>query len=210
MSVAAVSLSCTSPSRRVLTACGRRGEPRGGCPGGFNLREEPWIPVRVGGVSLGGGLRELFHRAGEVEDVELPVAPAASGLLWILAAITARIAGHDGIRMDDEDLAADGDAWLAPRNSVLAGGFEWSAGASAFGTPPRPRGCSVGLVLGLVPRGVLPAAAGRTRFSPGHRDLRTEHPRGEGGGGEPGPGVAALARGAHPVVAGARVSRPAP
>lgn len=93
-----------------------------------------------GGVSLRVGLRELFHRAGEVEDVELPVAPAASGLLRILAAITACIAGHDGIRMDDEDLGEDGDAWLALRNRVLAGGgFEWISGAAAFGTPPRRR-----------------------------------------------------------------------
>ncbi|MEU2956603.1 type I-E CRISPR-associated protein Cse1/CasA [Streptomyces xanthochromogenes] len=55
-----------------------------GVRAGFDLRKEPWISVRVGGVSLRIGLRESFHRAGEVEDVELPVAPAASGLLRIL------------------------------------------------------------------------------------------------------------------------------
>ncbi|WP_189765901.1 type I-E CRISPR-associated protein Cse1/CasA [Streptomyces xanthochromogenes] len=104
-----------------------------GVGAGFDLREEPWIPVRVGGASSRVGLRELFHRAGEVEDVELPVAPAASGLLRILAAITARIAGHDGARMDDEDLAEDGDAWLALRNKVLAGGsFDRKAVDSYF------------------------------------------------------------------------------
>ncbi|MYV96416.1 type I-E CRISPR-associated protein Cse1/CasA [Streptomyces sp. SID1034] len=100
---------------------------------GFDLREEPWIPVRVGSDSLRVGLRELFQRAHEVEDLALPIAPAASGLLRILAAMTARIAGHDDVRMDDEDLAADAYDWFALRERVLAGGaFDLKAVSDYF------------------------------------------------------------------------------
>ncbi|MFJ6934773.1 type I-E CRISPR-associated protein Cse1/CasA [Streptomyces sp. NPDC101132] len=90
---------------------------------GFDLRDERWIPVRlVDGASLRVGLRELFHRADEIVDLELPVPPAASGLLRILAAMTSRMAAHDGVRLDDEDLAEDIHGWLRLRNQVLAGG----------------------------------------------------------------------------------------
>ncbi|MFI6056285.1 type I-E CRISPR-associated protein Cse1/CasA [Streptomyces violascens] len=87
---------------------------------GFDLRDEPWIPVRLGGVPVRVGLRELLHRAHEIEDLELPVPPAASGLLRILAAITARIARHDDVRLDDEDLAYSADDWFALRERILA------------------------------------------------------------------------------------------
>ncbi|OKI31565.1 type I-E CRISPR-associated protein Cse1/CasA [Streptomyces sp. CB03578] len=90
---------------------------------GFDLRDERWIPVRLAdGVSLRVGLRELFHRADEIADLELPVPPAASGLLRILAAMTSRIAGCDGVRLDDEDLGEDINGWLRLRNRVLAEG----------------------------------------------------------------------------------------
>lgn len=91
---------------------------------GFDLRDEAWIPVRwATGASTRCGLRELFHRAHEIVDLEIPVSPAASGLLRILAAMTARIArDHEGVRLDDED-AADGIArWLEVRDQVLADG----------------------------------------------------------------------------------------
>ncbi|MDX2821574.1 type I-E CRISPR-associated protein Cse1/CasA [Streptomyces ipomoeae] len=91
---------------------------------GFDLRDEPWIPVRwANGASARCGLRELFHRAHEIVDVELPVPPAASGLLRILAAMTARIArDDDGVRLDDADAAEEIAAWLEVRDQVLAAG----------------------------------------------------------------------------------------
>ncbi|MFD3680389.1 type I-E CRISPR-associated protein Cse1/CasA [Streptomyces sp. NPDC058613] len=90
---------------------------------GFDLRDERWIPVRLAdGVALRVGLRELFHRADEIVDLELPVPPAASGLLRVLAAMTSRIAGCEGVRLDDEDLGEDVNGWLRLRNRVLAEG----------------------------------------------------------------------------------------
>ncbi|WP_330324683.1 type I-E CRISPR-associated protein Cse1/CasA [Streptomyces pseudovenezuelae] len=90
---------------------------------GFDLRDEPWIPVRWGsGASSWCGLRELFHRAHEIVDLELPVPPAASGLLRILAAMTARIARDEGVRLDDEDIAEEITTWLETRERVLASG----------------------------------------------------------------------------------------
>ncbi|MFK0016221.1 type I-E CRISPR-associated protein Cse1/CasA [Streptomyces sp. NPDC091027] len=90
---------------------------------GFDLRDERWIPVRLAdGAALRVGLRELFHRADEITDLELPVPPAASGLLRILAVMTARIAGCDGVRLDDEELGEDINGWLRLRNRVLAEG----------------------------------------------------------------------------------------
>ncbi|GGO99249.1 type I-E CRISPR-associated protein Cse1/CasA [Wenjunlia tyrosinilytica] len=87
---------------------------------GFDLRDESWIPVRLGGRSMRVGLRELLHRAHEIEDLELPVPPAASGLLRILAAITARVARNDEERLDDMDLAENVRKWRHARDRVLA------------------------------------------------------------------------------------------
>ena len=91
---------------------------------GFDLRVEPWIPVRwANGASGRCGLRELLHRAHEIADLELPVPPAASGLLRILAAMTARIARDaDDVRLDDEDAEQEVTTWLEIRASVLAAG----------------------------------------------------------------------------------------
>lgn len=89
-------------------------------PDGFDLRDEPWIPVRLGSSSVEVGLRELFLRAHEIEDLELPIPPAASGLLRLLAAMTVRIASHDGVFLDDEDLAEDAVQWRRLRGRVLA------------------------------------------------------------------------------------------
>jgi CRISPR system Cascade subunit CasA len=90
---------------------------------GFDLREEPWVPVRlVAGNAIRVGFRELFKRAHEIEDLELPVAPAASGLLRILAAMTARIAHHGDVRLDNKDVAKAIPQWYVLRRSVLAGG----------------------------------------------------------------------------------------
>lgn len=91
---------------------------------GFDLRDESWIPVKWGsGESTRCGLRELFHRADEVVDLELPVPPAAAGLMRVLAVMTARIArGGDGVRLDDEDLVEEASDWLDARNRVLGEG----------------------------------------------------------------------------------------
>lgn len=78
----------------------------------YDLREEPWIPVRISGRPAMVGLRELFLRAHEIDDLALPVPPASSALLRILTVIAARITG-----LDDADLGAD--AWLDARDHVL-------------------------------------------------------------------------------------------
>ncbi|MET9503496.1 type I-E CRISPR-associated protein Cse1/CasA [Streptomyces sp. NPDC006622] len=91
--------------------------------GGFDLRDEPWIPVRLlTGESVPVGLRELFRRAHEIADVELPVPPAAAGLLRILAAMTARIAHDAGVRLDDAGVAEDIEDWHALRRRILKRG----------------------------------------------------------------------------------------
>ncbi|MEU8314395.1 type I-E CRISPR-associated protein Cse1/CasA [Micromonospora sp. NPDC048887] len=81
----------------------------------FDLVDRPWIPVTVGGESESVGLRELFVRAAEFDDLVLPVPPAASGLWRILYAITARVTGLDALR---------GDRWRQRQEQVLdRGGF---------------------------------------------------------------------------------------
>ncbi|GGM23206.1 hypothetical protein GCM10010129_79450 [Streptomyces fumigatiscleroticus] len=91
---------------------------------GFDLRDEPWIPVKwASGESARCGLRQLFHRAHEIVDLELPVPPAAAGLMRVLAVMTARIARDgDGLRLDDEDLVEEATDWLEARDRVLARG----------------------------------------------------------------------------------------
>jgi CRISPR system Cascade subunit CasA len=69
----------------------------------FDLRDRPWIPAR-GGASLSMiGLRELFLRAHELDDLALAVPPAASGLWRILYAITYRITGLDDPTLSPDD-----------------------------------------------------------------------------------------------------------
>lgn len=107
---------------------------------GFDLRDEPWIPVRLAGRSVRVGLRELFHRAHDIEDLELPVPPTASGLLRILAALTARIAYNDGVRLGDEDLTDDIDDWFVLRTKVLARGRFDTAAVDAYFDKEVPAG----------------------------------------------------------------------
>lgn len=81
----------------------------------FDLTDRPWIPVVAGGRSKLVGLRELFLQAAEIDDLALPVPPAASGLWRILYAITARVTGLDALR---------GDRWRQRQEQVLdRGGF---------------------------------------------------------------------------------------
>ncbi|MFJ2769189.1 type I-E CRISPR-associated protein Cse1/CasA [Streptomyces sp. NPDC087300] len=86
---------------------------------GFDLRDEPWIPVRLAGASARVGLRMLFQRAHEIADLELAVPPAASGLLRILAALAARIARDGQARLGDAQQAEDIDDWFALRAKIL-------------------------------------------------------------------------------------------
>lgn len=87
---------------------------------GWDVREQPWIPVRFTTGARGSvGLRELFHRAHEIEDVEVPVPPAASGLLRILAAMASRIARSGGQRLDDPALLRSPLQWMRLRDRVL-------------------------------------------------------------------------------------------
>jgi CRISPR system Cascade subunit CasA len=75
----------------------------------------PWLPVHRGADVAVVGLRELFHRAHEFDDLAVPVPPAASGLWRILYAITARITG-----LDDPDGWADRQEELYDRGSFDA------------------------------------------------------------------------------------------
>ncbi|MGM9379957.1 type I-E CRISPR-associated protein Cse1/CasA [Streptomyces antibioticus] len=91
--------------------------------GGFDLRDEPWIPVRLlTGESVRLGFRKLFKQAHEIADLELTVPPSAAGLLRVLAAMTARIGRAGGVRLDDLGVAQDIDDWHALRRRVLSKG----------------------------------------------------------------------------------------
>ena len=96
----------------------------------FDVREEPWVPVRIGGRPALVGLRRLFLQAHEIDDLALPVPPAASALLRVLTAIAARVTG-----LDDSDL--DADAWLGERDDALRRpeGFDPDAVNAYFDRP---------------------------------------------------------------------------
>jgi CRISPR system Cascade subunit CasA len=85
----------------------------------FDLARQPWIPVRYAPGSGGPpelGLAELLTRAHEIEDLALPVPPAASGLWRVLYLIASRVPG-----LDDPD--CDGiQPWKRERRQVLAAG----------------------------------------------------------------------------------------
>ncbi|MGW3163348.1 type I-E CRISPR-associated protein Cse1/CasA [Streptomyces sp. NPDC001142] len=90
---------------------------------GFDLRVEPWIPVRLrSGASARVGFRELFKQAHDIEDLELPVPPAAAGLMRVLAPIAARIAQDGGDRLDSRDIAEEIEDWYELRARVLKTG----------------------------------------------------------------------------------------
>ncbi|WP_434099798.1 type I-E CRISPR-associated protein Cse1/CasA, partial [Streptomyces minutiscleroticus] len=101
-----------------------RAQERGlGVTGGFDLRDEPWIPVRLlSGESVRLGFRGVLQRAHEIADLEMPVPPAAAGLLRVLAAMSARIAADGGTRLDNTDLAEDAEDWHTLRRRVLRRG----------------------------------------------------------------------------------------
>ncbi|WKU03498.1 type I-E CRISPR-associated protein Cse1/CasA [Micromonospora sp. HUAS LYJ1] len=89
----------------------------------FDLVDRPWIPVVAGGEPGLVGLRELFVRAAEFDDVVLPVPPAASGLWRILYAITARVTGLD---------AVGGARWRQRQEQVLDRGAFVASDVDAY------------------------------------------------------------------------------
>ncbi|MBM9624688.1 type I-E CRISPR-associated protein Cse1/CasA (plasmid) [Streptomyces zhihengii] len=91
--------------------------------GGFDLRLEPWIPVRLGtGETVRLGLRALFTRAHEIEDLQVPVPPAASGLMRILASLTGRMAADGDEFLDDAGIGENIDEWHDLRDRILKAG----------------------------------------------------------------------------------------
>lgn len=82
----------------------------------FSLTLQPWLPVRAGDGSPAPpvGLHDLFVRAHEFSDIELPFPPASAQLWRVLVLLTARITGLDS--------AEDVDDWYKRRAKVLAQG----------------------------------------------------------------------------------------
>lgn len=81
----------------------------------FSAADDPWIDVRAGHRYDTAGLRDLFLTAHTIDDLAIAYPPAASGLLRIAIAITARITG-----LDDPDLTAA--QWTRLRREALARG----------------------------------------------------------------------------------------
>jgi CRISPR system Cascade subunit CasA len=84
----------------------------------FDVRHEPWIPVRyTRGASgpLAMGLADLFVRAHDVADFNVPVPPAAAALWRILSLITARITS-----LDAPDDWENYSAWKQARNELFS------------------------------------------------------------------------------------------
>ncbi|MER6696218.1 type I-E CRISPR-associated protein Cse1/CasA [Streptomyces fimicarius] len=81
----------------------------------FSAADDPWIDTRTGPRYSQRGLRDLFLDAHTIDDLALPHPPAASALLRIATAITARITG-----LDDPELTAS--QWNALRRTCLKQG----------------------------------------------------------------------------------------
>ncbi|MEU2032834.1 type I-E CRISPR-associated protein Cse1/CasA [Nocardia amamiensis] len=80
--------------------------------GAADVRVLGWIPVRAGRKSDRIGLRELFIRAHNIDDVEVGLPPAASGLWRLLTVIAARVTGLDAPGPGPEE-------WLTRRDNLL-------------------------------------------------------------------------------------------
>ncbi|MFF5931607.1 type I-E CRISPR-associated protein Cse1/CasA [Streptomyces hydrogenans] len=78
----------------------------------YSAADHPWIDVRTGPHYTQVGLRTLFLDAHTIDDLALPHPPAASMLLRIAVAITARITA-----LDDPDLTAA--QWTRRRREAL-------------------------------------------------------------------------------------------
>lgn len=88
----------------------------------FDLRDEPWLPVRASdGVERLVGLRDLLLSAHRLDDLAVPVPPAASGIWRILYALAARVTGLDDPAYTDSRL----QDWLKERKRLLrVGSFD--------------------------------------------------------------------------------------
>ena len=105
-------------SRPPLLICSAAGVPLLPDHASFRIDTAPCIPVRTGRRYELLGLREVMLRAHEIEDLALAIPPAASSLLRVLTAITARVTD-----LDDPELNAE--EWTDSRNALLQaqGGF---------------------------------------------------------------------------------------
>jgi len=81
-------------------------------PAQFSAATRPWIQTRTGTRYQDVGLYDLLCRAHTIEDLAVPVPPAASAVLRIAVALTARLTG-----LDDPDL--DAEQWNRLRNHYL-------------------------------------------------------------------------------------------
>jgi len=81
----------------------------------FDLLDRPWIPVARDGVTIRVGLRALLTDAHQLQDLAVPVPPAAAMLWRVLYALAARVTG-----LAEPDSSAD--AWHVRRGQVLAEG----------------------------------------------------------------------------------------
>jgi CRISPR system Cascade subunit CasA len=105
--------------------------------GSFDLADNPWVPVRIGGEEIRVGLRQLFTTANVIEDLTLQSPPAASGLWRILYAIAARIT-----ELDDPDYLDDDGGrirWYSDRRDYFGrSGFDEGRVTAYFdGLAPR-------------------------------------------------------------------------
>ncbi|WP_052849216.1 type I-E CRISPR-associated protein Cse1/CasA [Streptomyces avicenniae] len=78
--------------------------------GGFDLLEEPWVPVQWTGTaptprSEQVGLAELLRRAHEIAGLAVVDPPTHSALLRVLYALTVRVTGLDRVGTSEDDWA---------------------------------------------------------------------------------------------------------
>ncbi|MER6094155.1 type I-E CRISPR-associated protein Cse1/CasA [Streptomyces bluensis] len=79
----------------------------------YAIDRQPCVPVRFpDGHQEILGLRDVVLRAHEIEDLALPLPPAASGVLRTLTAVAARVTG-----LDDPEMTAG--EWTAHRRALL-------------------------------------------------------------------------------------------
>ncbi|MFF3401555.1 type I-E CRISPR-associated protein Cse1/CasA [Streptomyces sp. NPDC002659] len=79
----------------------------------YEIDKKPCVPVRfLDSRQESVGLSDVILRAHEIEDLALPLPPAASALLRMLITIAARVTG-----LDDPDMSAG--EWTARRRALL-------------------------------------------------------------------------------------------
>lgn len=84
----------------------------------YDLTTQPWIQVRGSAETEHVGLRELFLRAHELDDVLVSLPPAGAGLWRLLVVMAARITG-----LDRQDGGVDGvEDWEDARETVMSAG----------------------------------------------------------------------------------------